>query len=44
MNNPAIKMEKASSPKPVTKRRSQFRIKHDNLTSLYYKNETVELK
>lgn len=42
--DPAIKMEKASSPKPVTKRRSQFRIKHDNLTSLYYKNETVDLK
>ncbi len=42
--DPAIKMEKSSSPKPVTKRRSQFRIKHDNLTSLYYKHETVELK
>lgn len=42
--DPAIKMEKASSPKPVTKRRSQFRIKHDNLTSLYYKHETVDLK
>lgn len=42
--DPAIKMEKASSPKPVTKRSSQFRIKHDNLTSLYYKHETVDLK
>lgn len=41
--DPGIKMENASSPKPVTKRRSQFRIKHDNLTSLYYKHETVDL-
>lgn len=41
--DPAIKMEKASSPKPVTKRRSQFRIKHDNLINLYYKHETVDL-
>ena len=41
--DPAIKMEKASSPKPVTKRRSQFRIKHDNLTSLYYQHEIVDL-
>lgn len=40
--DPAIKMEKASSPKPITKRRSQFRIKHDNLTNLYYKHETVD--
>lgn len=41
--DPAIKMEKASSPQPVTKRRSQFRVKHDNLTNLYYKHETVDL-
>lgn len=41
--SPAIKMEKASSPKPVTKRSSQFWIKHDNITNLYYKHETVDL-
>lgn len=41
--DPAVKMEKASSPNPITKRRSQFRIKHDNLISLYYKNEVVDI-
>lgn len=41
--DPAIKIEKVTSSKPAIKRRSQFRIKHSNLTNLYYKNETVEL-
>ncbi len=34
--DPGIKMENASSKKPKTKRRSQFRVKSGKLTSLYH--------
>lgn len=33
--DPGIKMEKSDTAKPVTKRRSQFRVKHHDLTTLY---------
>lgn len=33
--DPGIKMEKADSAKPEFKKRSQFRVKHKNLNSLY---------
>lgn len=33
--DPGIKLEKASTDKPKIKRRSQFRINHNNLASLY---------
>lgn len=42
--DPGIKMEKASSAKPVIKRRSQFRIKHNNLCDMYHQNEVVDLQ
>lgn len=41
--DPGIKMEKASSASPATKRRSQFRIKHDSLTTMYHRSEVVDL-
>jgi len=41
--DPAIKMEQASTAKPLTKRRSQFRIKSGNLSSLYKQSETIDL-
>jgi len=41
--DPGIKMEAASSNKPEIKRRSQFRTKSGNLTSLYHQSETVNL-
>ena len=41
--DPGIKMENASSPKPTTKRRSQFRVKHNHLIELYHGYEYVEL-
>jgi hypothetical protein len=33
--DPGIKMEKADTLSPVTKRRSQFRVKHNDLSGLY---------
>jgi hypothetical protein len=41
--DPAVKMEKASSESPDIKRRSQFRVAHADLTSLYRRHETVSL-
>ncbi len=41
--DPAIKMEKASSGSPAIKRRSQFRVRHNELVRMYYKHEYVEL-
>jgi len=41
--DPGIKMENASSSKPLTKRRSQFRISTGKIGSLYHKTEVVEV-
>ncbi|GAA4448717.1 hypothetical protein GCM10023189_07000 [Nibrella saemangeumensis] len=41
--DPGIKMENASSARPTTKRRSQFRIKSGNLVNLYRINEIADL-
>lgn len=40
--DPGIKMENASS-KPKIKKRSQFRIKSQNLTNLYKQNEIIDI-
>lgn len=37
--DPGIKMEQATSAKPEFKKRSQFRVKHNHLTTLYHKHE-----
>lgn len=36
--DPGIKLEKSDTKKPVIKRRSQFRVKHNNLADLYSKS------
>jgi len=41
--DPGIKMERADNDKPVTKRRSQFRVKHGGLEALYRSSEVVNL-
>ena len=41
--DPAIKIEGASGKTPVIKRRSQFRIKHSQLTEMYHQHEVVSL-
>lgn len=41
--DPAIKIEGASGKAPIIKRRSQFRIKHSQLTAIYYQHEVVNL-
>jgi hypothetical protein len=41
--DPAVKIEKASTDKPDIKRRSQFRVAHADLPSLYRRHETVLL-
>ena len=41
--DPAVKMEKASSGNPATKRRSQFRVRYNELVHMYYRHEYVEL-
>ncbi|WP_169195383.1 MvaI/BcnI family restriction endonuclease [Devosia sp. MC1541] len=41
--DPAIKIENASSPRPEIKRRSQFRIKHSEITQMYHRSEIVQL-
>ena len=38
-----IKLENASGAKPTTKRRSQFRVKSGDLSSLYLKMEAVDV-
>tara|TARA_B100001123_G_C15316794_1_gene1026404 strand:+ start:1887 stop:3215 length:1329 start_codon:yes stop_codon:yes gene_type:complete len=42
--DPGIKMEQASSSKPLIKRRSQFRIDHRSLSDLYHNHEYQEMK
>lgn len=42
--DPGIKLENASTDKAKSKRRSQFRIKHNNLFNLYQTYETVDIK
>lgn len=39
--DPAIKIENASGTRPVIKRRSQFRVNHTNLRSVYHNSEVV---
>jgi hypothetical protein len=41
--DPGIKMENASAAKPALKCRSQFRIRHAHLASMYHHSETVAL-
>jgi hypothetical protein len=41
--DPAIKIENASSSKPLIKRRSQFRVKHSHIAEMYHQSETVYL-
>lgn len=41
--DPAIKIENASDPQPGIKRRSQFRVRHQSLTQMYYRSEIVEI-
>ncbi len=41
--DPGIKLENASSDKPKTKRRSQFRINHSQLEHLYQKFEFIDV-
>lgn len=41
--DPAIKLENASSEKPKIKKRSQFRISHKMLGTLYKKSEYIDL-
>jgi MvaI/BcnI restriction endonuclease family len=41
--DPGIKMERADTERPVTKRRSQFRVKHTGLEALYRSSTTVGL-
>ena len=41
--DPGIKLENASTPNAKSKRRSQFRVKHKNLDTLYRKFEFVDI-
>jgi len=41
--DPAIKLEGMGGAKPALKRRSQFRVRHDQLGQMYHQSETVEL-
>jgi hypothetical protein len=41
--DPGIKMERENTDKPVTKLRSQFRVKHGGLEALYRSSEVVDL-
>ena len=42
--DPGIKLENASSEKPLTKKRSQFRVASKDIAALYETHETVELE
>jgi len=42
--DPGIKLENASTSRPTTKRRSQFRIGTSNIDALYHQIETVDVK
>lgn len=39
--DPAVKIEQASSQNPYIKRRSQFRVKHNEITQMYHKHEII---
>lgn len=39
--DPGIKIEAAGTAKPVIKRRSQFRVRHERLNALYRQSEIV---
>lgn len=41
--DPALKLENEASDAPRLKRRSQFRVRHHDLDSLYRRSETVTL-
>ena len=41
--DPGIKIEGLSGPTPVAKRRSQFRVKHSQLTAMYHQHELIQL-
>ena len=41
--DPGIKLEKINEPKPVTKKRSQFRIRHNNLHNLYNNFDLIDI-
>ncbi len=41
--DPGIKIENASTAKPEIKRRSQFRVKQNQITQMYHRSEIVEL-
>ena len=41
--DPGIKMERADTLSPAIKRRSQFRVKHNNLSGLYQTSERERL-
>ena len=41
--DPGIKLENADTDKPVSKRRSQFRVSSKNLNKLYLQQEEVRL-
>ena len=41
--DPAVKLEDATSSKPKLKRRSQFRVKHQQVTGMYHTHEEVDL-
>ena len=41
--DPGIKIEEAGTAKPVIKRRSQFRVRHDRLSALYRSSEGVAI-
>lgn len=41
--DPAIKVEGASGSAPTIKRRSQFRIRHEQLTTMYHRSEATDL-
>ena len=42
--DPGIKIEAAGTAKPLIKRRSQFRVRHDGMSALYQGSETVSIK
>ncbi len=41
--DPALKLENANDQKPVAKARSQFRIKHSQIASVYHSHEIIDL-
>jgi hypothetical protein len=41
--DPGVKLERDGAPEMRIKRRSQFRIRHELLTTMYHETEIVEL-